>query len=761
MSRKAVRPGLIPSIWDYLEQRKKEYKALRAAWLRGTTDGQYAPPTWPADRCMLVRLPAELLLMVCDPLYQADLYHLALTCRALAGIALHLLYERDITRFDCLSLRWACTFGIVPTLERALSYGAPADHLFRPRAHEKCAWVRGEFANSSKFGPLLCDTPLATAIVANEPEIVRLLLANGVDPNAPDHKASDPIHSRSIECMFPIHLAMGAPHLRHLYSTFAPGNPSVVRHLLDAGANPNTYTTSNRPRYFSPSVRGFTPLLMAMQAEVPVETVRLLLERGADPTLLGSYHVTVLHRWGCYGEFWDRSPLGAMLLCSGVSNLYPLNLEKVQLLLAYGGVHEMCYMSSSNAWPDIPMPVLFRHWNHRQVADVLRLFIAEGADIASWGTTAIPATLSLIWWTEQFISRCYQNGEFDKIPKVIAKACEVITLMAEATLVEDGPGPVQKSAIIDGVVSPDVDGGSRLCPARKGQTALRYVCGPLKVDGLASLVPVLLRYGADFNSADSHGRTALHHAAMFSSGGRVGELVGFLGGPAASGLAIDALDSRGWTPLHYACLFGIWNEPGDQVATARLLLEHGANCRLRTNNEWTPLALAAFTANWGLVDLLLDHGAHFKDLFLRRGSDPEPTMVPIGRILFSRGNDDFGSTPEIGTALATAKACTATLLSQRTGIPVYVPPVLEFPMLPRRSVLQRDLDSMSKHFGIDLADHPFGLSAINLKDLTGWKFEDEIEGVLDTLDELGLDAWVATVRGLARPAIFWRGCLRP
>jgi ankyrin repeat protein len=759
MASKTLKPGLILSLPAYLKQRNKEYKALHASWRNGTTDCQYAPPTWPADRCMLVRLPAELLLLVCDPLYQADLFHLALTCRALAGIALHLLYERDITRFDCLALRWACTLGIVPTLERTLSYGAPPDHVFHPDSHAKCAWVIGGCGSSAPFDPRLCDTPLATAIVANEPEIVRLLLAHGVDPNAPDPKASDPTYSRLNECMFPIHLAMGAPHLRDMYSAFAPGNPGVVRHLLDAGANPNTYTFSNRPCYFNPSVRGFTPLLMAMQAEVPVETVRLLLERGAHPLLPGSYQATFFHRLRCRGDFWDRSPLGAMLLCSGVSGVYPVDLEKVQLLLAYGGIYEICYLSSSSARPDIPMPVLFRHWNHRQVADILRLFITEGADIASWGTTDIPATLSLIWWTEQFISRCYRNAEYGKIPEAIAKACEVITLMAEATLVGDGPGPVQKSAIIDGIVSPDVDGLGGVCRGRKGQTALRYVCSPFRVDGLAPLVPVLLRYGADPNSPDPHGRTALHHAAMFSSGGQARELVSFLGGPAASGLEIDAVDSRGWTPLHYACLFGHWNELDNQVATARLLLEHGANCRARTNNGWTPLSLAAFAANRDLVELLLDHGAHFKDLFLRRGSDPEPTMAPIGRILFCRLGD-VGSTRETATALAISKTCTAMLLSQRTGIPVYVPPVLEFPMLPRYSRLERDLDSMLNHFGMDFVDHPFGVSAVELEDLTGWKFEDEIEGVLDTLDRLGLDAWVAHVRHLMRPVILWRACRR-
>ena len=91
---------------EHLSRRNGEYKALRRGSVYGTDGYPYAPWTWPAGRCMLTDLPTELLLMIIDPLYQADLFHVAATCRRLAAPALDLLYQRDVANFDCISLRW-------------------------------------------------------------------------------------------------------------------------------------------------------------------------------------------------------------------------------------------------------------------------------------------------------------------------------------------------------------------------------------------------------------------------------------------------------------------------------------------------------------------------------------------------------------------------------------------------------------------------------------------------------------------------------
>ncbi|KAL2167702.1 hypothetical protein VTG60DRAFT_921 [Thermothelomyces hinnuleus] len=711
---------------------------------------------------MLTSLPLELVLPICDRLYQADLLHLALTCRTFANIAIPLMYTRDVADFDCLALRWACTFGIVATLERSLSFGASPSHVFSAGSHVKCRWVLAKPGTSPFSSHILCDTPLSTAIVANEPEIVRLLIEHDVDVNAPDPKASDRAYSQYFEILFPINLAMGTPDMLDFHA-FQPGNTQIVRRLLEAGADPNQYTFGPTPHYPFIGFEGFTPLLMAMQPQVPVETVEFLLEYGADPTAPGSYEGRLIHNRlqpGFDFRFHKLSPLRMALYCSQKYNNFPLDLDKIRLLLMHGAADEVSYISGG---PDTrhPLPILYCSWNHPQIAAVLKLFIAQKVDVASWAAALIPPIFSVIWWVEQTIWLCENNGPVHQTWIALNKACELITLLAEATVAENPAIPIRKSSIIDAVVripSPAIG----LAVAADGQTALRYLCRPPGFVGTLSLIRLLLRYGADVNSPDAHGRTALHHASTFSRGGnQVRELIEFQGGPAASGLVIDALDSRSWTPLHYACLFRFWDEPGDRVvAAARLLLESGADVRARTSNGWTPLSLAAFSASPDLVHLLLDHGAHADDLLLSHLSrNAEPALVPIGRIVFLHwdyGHRLINLLPEAMNELAVRKARVATLLEHRLGISVPLPPMQEQAVLPLGSRLDPQAPAASlPKFGVDRLEHPFGIAVENHGDLTADDFEKDIDGVLDVLDPLGLEALVVPVSDPIHRPLIW------
>ncbi|KAK4098033.1 ankyrin [Parathielavia hyrcaniae] len=771
MSSRTIKPGLMPNLRIYLEQRDTEYKVLRDAWLQNTADCLHAPPTWPVDRCMLIdSLPVELLLKIWEHLYQADLFHLALSCRALAGVTLPLLYERDVSLFDCLALRWACTFGTVPTLERTLSCGAPPNHVFQPDSYTGSHWIIG--ARAARFSQqCLFETPLSTAIVANKPEIVRLLLAHGADANESPNPWGTQDAPATEEWLSPINLAVGTPQMCS-YSTFKHGDPQVVRYLLDAGANPNEYSVPRKSvtlDSLNNRFRGFTPLHMAMSDKVPVETVELLLERGADPTLVGSYQgpYSGYHTRTESDSFWARSPLEVALLRSPVYHVNPLDLDKVQLLFAHGGGNDLCELPRRRGVPpnlDIRVPLMFRHWTHVQAAALLRLFIAHGADLMSWGQMAIPAIMSIITETEYFIMDYsdYRMSMRISFSDRLAKICEVITILAEATLVKgQTAGQVRKSAIIDAVISPDFDGG--VCPRRKGQTALRYVCGHFDADGVSSLVPVLLRHGADMNSGDSYGRTALHHAALFGAGHSVQELVSFLGGPAASGLRVDARDHRGWTPLHYACQFGIWEEHHSHVATVKALLDHGADARATTDGGWTPLSLAIFSAKPHLVKLLMDRGASVEDAFLLRQGDAERAVAPAGRILFLRSSTHYkGRMTGLVGELATARAGIMAVLSRRTGVPETEPepePESEVPAEHAEApfVLPRDQGGDRRLWRANVKMAPFGTGTVQRSDMAGHTFEEKIGRVLDSLDQLGgLEAWVAGVSYVPPPA----GCGR-
>lgn len=96
-------------------------------------------------------------------------------------------------------------------------------------------------------------TPLLIAAGLDEPEVIRMLLAAGADPNiAPP--------------------AMSAERMPPLVLAAAVGLPAVVRMLLDAGADPDTEGVADSDR--------FTPLMLA-ESEGHTEVAALLRAAGA------------------------------------------------------------------------------------------------------------------------------------------------------------------------------------------------------------------------------------------------------------------------------------------------------------------------------------------------------------------------------------------------------------------------------------------------------------------------------------------------
>ncbi|SPQ23374.1 ff7e848e-065a-48d5-bce0-8fa9aa0ca199 [Thermothielavioides terrestris] len=760
MPVKPITPGLTPSLSKYLEQRTQEYRDLSAARSTGRNSYDYPPANWPADRCLLTRLPRELLFLVFDCLYQADLYHLAVTCRYLAALALDLLYSRDISDFDCLALRWACTFDIAPTLERTLSYGAPVDHAFRERSHLGCRWVIDMTAVGAT-----CSTPLTTAIGANGSETIRLLVARGANVNTPDPRTSHVGCGGVHEVLFPIHLAMGTPD-GPPSGRFQPGNPTIVRQLLDAGADPNQESVCHYPADPAEMVRHVTPLILAMQPQVPVETVRLLLERGAHPTLPGVYRTSSSFTGieQLPSEFRARAPLDFMLPPDRFRGhlVFPLDLDKIRILLAYGDVNELCYVQPRlSAWLpdelDDRVPVLYNHWDHRQAADILNLFIAAGVNIADWAEKAHSPILSVIWWAEDEIRLPRRDGALEQRHSIMSRAVEMITLLAEATLVEPSAAgrSLRNSSIIDAVARLDRPETNLW---RTGQTPLRYLCSPLRSVDLTELVPLLLRYGADINGADAgpptdHGladinsddagrRTALHLAVMFGCGAAAHSLLGFLGGPTSSGLTVDARDGHDWTPLHHACLFGFWRDRARQCAAARLLLDHGADVHARTHRGWTPLAFAVLAANPDLVRLLLDHGADRQDLSLSPGGgagegETEPISIPRGCVLFRRcgeSGDTDRATPlrDMAAEVARVQADIAAMLVDRLGAAAVKPPAES----DQQGLLSRFVEwqihpQVPGHLPIVFCAYLGSVGG------THWTFDRDIEIVFEAMGQLG------------------------
>ena len=148
--------------------------------------------------------------------------------------------------------------------------------------------------------------------------------------------------------------------------------------------------------------------------------------------------------------------------------------------------------------------------------------------------------------------------------------------------------------------------------------------------GRPALVTSLLAAGANPNTRDIYGKTALHYAAdrqiialLLAHGAQVNipdtsgltpifALAHQQNGPNADsarllldhGARVDIADTDGNTPLHVVAPYGT------NTALAKLLLAHGAAVDARNKAGDTPLLIAAeYNNTAAMIDLLLAHGA--------------------------------------------------------------------------------------------------------------------------------------------------------
>jgi ankyrin repeat protein len=156
-------------------------------------------------------------------------------------------------------------------------------------------------------------TPLIYAAALGSPETMRLLLDKGADVNA-----------RS---------AAGATALM-----WAAADPVKARLLVERGADVNAVSESGR-----------SALLLAAMSDESADTVRLLLQRGANPKIL------------------DRDQMSALLAAA-----YGNDTETLRQLIAAGAPIDQANVAGSS-------PLMFAASNGNQEA--VKLLLAAGADV--------------------------------------------------------------------------------------------------------------------------------------------------------------------------------------------------------------------------------------------------------------------------------------------------------------------------------------------------------------------------------------------
>lgn len=517
------------------------------------------------DRPGLINLPLELVYYVTPGLSARELACLMSTCQLLYKRVMPVLYSRD-AQGSCDALRWACHYGVIPTLERCLQHGASADDYFPEGSEPLVSWNRvRNFRQSFRtrdrnlafpaFGDFYY-TPLVTAIRRGHAEVVKILIDHGADVNKPDHKKPVPRH-----CSFwyPLHWALEkhdvvfekshkpmltiSPNVHS--GSFSVGDCDIVRHLLEAGARVNQVT---RPSEYNSGVawhgEQWTPIYCAMNNVVPDETVELLVNAGADPSIV-SCHLND-------GQAHARATPLDEILSAGPSSL---NCKKAMHLLRY---------------------------SQTQISASETLF-GQSTSNGQLTSSLVPLLYAAVsnWIPEPRWRPGFEMGTITTFLKAI---------------VDSGAEPIDAK----------MTSSSWSWDMPSGQTALRLACTKDTSMDVCPVIRLLVQKGADPSARDWNGATALHFAAQWGHLDRVKELIS-LRDEMSVRLDVNAADVLGWTPLHYACQFFDRHQFEEQANIVAELLLAGANARARTKHGQTPLHIACQSANKGAVDVLLDH----------------------------------------------------------------------------------------------------------------------------------------------------------
>ncbi|XP_076337629.1 protein TANC2-like isoform X2 [Tachypleus tridentatus] len=326
--------------------------------------------------------------------------------------------------------------------------------------------------------------------------------------------------------------------LRNVYSP----NVKVNRLLLLAGASPHGTTDQ----------MGNAPLLVVCAYEGILEMVAMLLEFGANPSVVNDFGQSSL----CLATQRGHFEIIQLLLAKGAKLNQTDKNGKCSLVYAasHGHLRVVCYLVQCH-WP------------------------VDSED----GPGLVKAA-------QQSLVAAAYNGH--------SVVCEYLLDLPEVKInvPDDGMGYTALTAACAG-------GHKEVCNLlfrRGANVSISNQQGepPLAcavIEGYWEIAELLLSHKADIEQADSEGRTALMLAA------REGHL-GLLELLLAKGAQPENKDKDNLTALSWACYKG-------QLQATQCLLNYGADINHADTNGRTPLDMAASSGNPNIIKLLMDQGA--------------------------------------------------------------------------------------------------------------------------------------------------------
>ncbi len=422
------------------------------------------------------------------------------------------------------------------------------------------------------------NTPLIESVVCEHIEATKLLISKGVCLE---------IHNKEGDNV--------------LLVAVQKGNLEITKELLAAGANVNSSNSC-----------GCTPLMIAAKSN-DSSMVLLLLDYNADVQKLDDQGRDALH----YALNKGNGEVVNILIATGKVAL-PSSDERVQearekiatrlkKIQEAGKPDNAEVVNAFECWT----PLMISAW--RGEVDIVRLLLSQGEDVnmsdigghtalsrASWKGHLEIVDLLLQAGAEIVIG---DDDTSDTLPFVLAAKYgheEVLLKLVHKFIETNGAINLLDTSLYrasgqwyEEIAETIVGAGVGFEIEDDAQLA-SLILLRAAIKGKGKLVAVLLEYGADINTTNNAGKTALMLAA--ESGYK--DIVRYLIEMKAE---IDLQDKQGYTALFLAVHTG-----NSEIVT--LLLNAGSDIQIKSNYGNTPLILAADAGHDEIVELLIDQG---------------------------------------------------------------------------------------------------------------------------------------------------------
>lgn len=311
-------------------------------------------------KASLLLLPQELLVQIAREANSLhDVRALLLTCRHLARICRHLIFQRDIKHGYGVSLLYAAVNNDPDLAVRAILAGMDVDATI-PQTDEAAIHLRCLAKIAGYPRSLEKWTALQLSAYCDSKDVARILIDNGAHMNAGlDVRGRSPLHlsiyycsiktSRLlIECGADIMAPDAEGVLPLHYAAITGGGAEMIPMLLRAGVPVDVETTGTSP---------VTPLYMAIQYGCQSGALRLL-ESGANAP-------------SGISEDWDALLFAGSSSTEGVATVVFQVVDQLQQIHDYAQFLEII---CSKGWSKLVALVVYSAKNNEIISDTLNKY---------------------------------------------------------------------------------------------------------------------------------------------------------------------------------------------------------------------------------------------------------------------------------------------------------------------------------------------------------------------------------------------------